>query len=138
MWAQRSFCIWTLKTMFYQNKYHWCSCKVSNRATTNDWSQHPHMSSQQNKNMITSHSDNFLHSLVMSILHSSCVYINKHPCWLHVYSYFDYGWLIPIKLIKLGCLGSKGSCWGEITRHIYWGWYTKTVNLIFQTYFWPK
>jgi hypothetical protein len=34
---------------FYQNKHHWCSCKICVGMATINWSQHPHMSSHKPK-----------------------------------------------------------------------------------------
>ena len=39
-----------------------------------DWSQHHYMSSQYNKHMTISHFDMYRHILIISMLHSSCVY----------------------------------------------------------------
>ena len=53
MWAQMPFSHEHYKIIiikhFYQNKHHWCLCKVCIGVATIDWSQHPHMSSQLNK-----------------------------------------------------------------------------------------
>ena len=45
---------WTSNTIsLYQNKHVWCLHRVANV----NWSQHPHMSSQYDKNVTTSHFD---------------------------------------------------------------------------------
>ena len=52
--------------------------------------RHPHMSSQQNKSMTTSHFDMFLH---IQVIYKCMAHVSmcKYPCWLNVYSYFDCG-----------------------------------------------
>ena len=76
MLAQRPFLYEHQLTFhFYQNKHLSCSCKVYIEVTTIDLWQHPHMSSQHNKNMTTSHSHIFLHILIIYTLHSSFVYV---------------------------------------------------------------
>ena len=47
-------------THMCQNKHHdWCSCKFCIGVANIDWNQHPHTSSQHNKNTSTSHFDIF-------------------------------------------------------------------------------
>ena len=58
MWAQRLFLKKCKKIVkFYQIKYLWFTCTFFIEIANIDWSQHPRMSFQHNKNMVTSHFD---------------------------------------------------------------------------------
>ena len=59
------------------------------KVATIDWSQHPHMSFQHNKNMTTSHFDIFLHILIIYKLHGH-VSMRRYPCWLD-------GWFLTVQ-----------------------------------------
>lgn len=66
--------------------------QVCIKVTTFYWSQHPHASSQHNKNMTASDFDIFSHILIIyKIARLMCLYMRRYPCWLDVYSCFDYG-----------------------------------------------
>jgi hypothetical protein len=66
---------WTSKNnSFYQYKHLRCLCKVCIEVATIDWSQVPHMGTQHNKNMTTSHFDSQIqHILIIFNLYGSCV-----------------------------------------------------------------
>ena len=75
MWAQMPFYTNNKKHLtFTKTNIFDGHAKVCIEVTTIDWSQHPHTNSQDNKNMITSHFDIFLHILIIYKMHSSCVY----------------------------------------------------------------
>ena len=85
----------------HQNKHHWCSCKVCIGVAIIDWSQHPRMSSQHNKNMTTSTISYIFRWPPTCTTHVS---MDRYPCWLHVYSHFDHKGASWVRL--MGCLGS--------------------------------
>ena len=62
----------------YQNKHLSCSYEVCIEVANIKWSQHPHMSSQHNKNMTTSHFDILSNISIIYKSHSSCLCIEIH------------------------------------------------------------
>ena len=67
------------KTHCYHDKHHQCACKACIGVAIIDWSQHPHMSSQQNNNMTTSHFDIFLHIFNhLQIAWLMCLWVDIH------------------------------------------------------------
>ena len=104
------------KLYFYQNEHHQCSCKVHIGVATVDWSQpHPHMSSQHNKNMTTSHFDIlFPHSNHFQIARpiQICLWVDIHV-GLIFYSYYDCGWMssVGFKVRKKLSTNQKWIAW---------------------------
>lgn len=85
---------------FHHTKHHWCSCKVYNGVATTNWSQCPHINSQHNENMTTSHDEcvfsphtNHLQIVLLFMcLWAARVSMGRCPRWLDVYSCCDCGW----------------------------------------------
>jgi hypothetical protein len=137
MWAQRLFIHKHEEIFhFYQNKHHWCSCKVCIGVAIIDWSQHHCMSSQYNKNITISHFDIYHHILIISMLHDWWVYgLISMLAWYLWVILIKYEWLKWVNVgninpsTKIGLLGKLGvnehsglnnmvSCLSCICRHV--------------------
>ena len=94
---------------YYHNNYHWCSCSIWIGVATIDWRTHPHLSSQHNKNMITSHFDDYFpHCNHLQIAQLVCLLVDIHVDLMFRVILFMDGW---VRWDNIGKNSSTNQTW---------------------------